>query len=251
MSKRERLLDFFRLELQLEEESGFSRLGRVPDSRVSDKLKHYKTLSEAEREEFKECAAQWSYSAHAYVVDAPEIDHKQHPYYYRWLRTPSTMLDSEDLRNVPLLRTMVQQYKIDKHRGVRSHVTEGQFAYASSIRSVKAPELRRRVRAVLKPLGLSTVDDLGNYHCQLEGREFSVNLDFGGRDAQLRYFVSVPEFTNLHPYHRFGFEQALGGFGHGHWNFIIEENVDDVFALFGELVRYSFELPQRIRLWVA
>ena len=73
-----------------------------------------------------------------------------------------------------------------------------------------------------------------------------MNLDFGGRNAQLRYFVSVPEFKTRHRYHQFGFEPTLG-FGHGHWNFIVEQNIEDVFALFGEVVRYSFELPQRIK----
>jgi hypothetical protein len=42
------------------------------------------------------------------------------------------------------------------------------------------------------------------------------------------------------------FERAMG-FGFGHWNYIVEENVDAVFSLFTEVVRYSLDLPDRIR----
>jgi len=37
------------------------------------------------------------------------------------------------------------------------------------------------------------------------------------------------------------------GFGFGHWDYIVEENVDAVFSLFAEAVQYSFDLPDRIR----
>jgi len=134
----------------------------------------------------------------------------------------------------------------DKYRGTPSSVTEEQFARALSVRSVKAPELRRRVRAALKPFGYSRVDALGDHHCHQVARDFSVNVDFGGRSAQLRYYVSFPEFQQVRHLNRFGFEHALG-FGFQDWDFIVEENVDDVFALFTEVVAYSVELPERIR----
>jgi hypothetical protein len=141
---------------------------------------------------------------------------------------------------------MVQQYKIDKYRGNPSSISDAQFALACSIRPVKLSERRRRVRASLKTLGLVKVDDLGFYRCHHAGNDFSVHVDFGGRHAQLRYVVSFPEFKSRHPLTQFGFERALG-FGWGHWDFIVEENVDDVFDLFTEVVAYSAELPNRIR----
>jgi hypothetical protein len=111
---------------------------------------------------------------------------------------------------------------------------------------VELPERRRRVRAVLKQFGLVKVDKLGLYRCHHSGKDFSVYVDFGGRHAQLRYAVSFPEFKDRHSLIQFGFERALG-FGFGHWNFIVEENVDEVFQLFAEVVAYSAELPDRIR----
>jgi hypothetical protein len=149
-------------------------------------------------------------------------------------------------RSVPLLRATVQQYKIDTQRGVASCVSEEEFRLASSVRSVKAPELRKRVRAALKPLGYYKIDELGYYRCRGDTREFLVHVDYGGRSAQLRYCVAMPEFPDVHPLSQFCFERALG-FGLGDWDYIIEENVDDAMTLFAEVVRYCVALPDRIR----
>ena len=157
-----------------------------------------------------------------------------------------TLVDDPNFRSVPLFRSMIQQYKIDKHRGVPSSVSDEQFALASSIHPVKLQERRRRVRAVLKQFGLLKVDNLGYYRCRYGRKDFSVHVDFGGLHAQLRYAVSFPEFKERHPLTQFGLERALG-FGWGHWDFIVEENVDEVFQLFNEVIAYSVELPGRIQ----
>ena len=73
-----------------------------------------------------------------------------------------------------------------------------------------------------------------------------MHVDYGGRHAQLRYVVARPEFKDVHPWTQFRFERVLG-FGQGDWDFIVEENVDDIFALFSDLVTYSYALPDRIR----
>jgi hypothetical protein len=58
-------------------------------------------------------------------------------------------------------------------------------------------------------------------------------------------FLSLSS-KDRHPLTQFGFERALG-FGWGHWDFIVEENVDEVFQLFKEVIAYSVELPDRIQ----
>jgi hypothetical protein len=164
----------------------------------------------------------------------------------KWSRGPSWNRDFDDVKSVPLLRSSVQQYKIDRYNKVHSHVTKEQFEHASSVRSIKAPELRKRVRQALEPFGHYETDVLGNYWCKRGRQKFRVNVDFKGRYAQLRYSVSRPEFKSVHPLCQFAFERAMG-FGFGHWNYIIEENVDAAFSLFAEVVQYSLDLPDRIR----
>ncbi|HWN96197.1 MAG TPA: hypothetical protein VNT99_14270 [Methylomirabilota bacterium] len=236
----EKLLDFFRSELLAEDCSGFARLSCVPDSCVAAHLDYYKTLGTADRTAYIDCCAHWARAHYGFVIGAPRIDHTRHPFFGRW---NSVLINDEQHwnRSVPALRTAVAQYKIDKHRGIRSSISEEYFALASSIQSIKAPELRKRVRAALQPLGYIRIDRLGGgdlvYCCRLGGREFHVHVDYRGRDAQLRYRVAFPEFRDTHPVLQFCFEDALG-FGHGHWDFIVEPNVDDSFALFTEVVLY-------------
>ena len=169
-----------------------------------------------------------------------------HPFFSKWSQGPSWNRDFEDVKSVPLLRAMVRQYKIDLHNKVPSQVTKEQFEHACSIRSIKAPELRKRVRNALKAFGYYETDLLGNYWCRRGKQKFSVNVDFGGRSAQLRYCVVRPEFKDVHALSQFRLERAMG-FGLGDWDYIVEENVDAVFSLFAEVVQYSFDLPDRMR----
>ncbi len=243
--KRE-LFNFLRSEFRAEEESGFARLSRIPDDHTKGMLSVYSSLDSAEKAAFADCGVHWAYASYSAAWGLPRIDHTKHPFFNWWREKSLNASNSFD--SVPYLRTVVQQYKIDKYRKIPSRITEEQFAYASSIRSVKAPELRRRVKAALKGLGYSKMDEYGDYACHHAGRDFSVEVDYGGMSAQLRYRVRFPEWKGpLNPLNwlRFGFERTLG-FGFGDWNFIVEENVEEVFQLFTEVIAYSSELPERV-----
>lgn len=242
-----RLREFFRAEIDAELGSGFARLGRVPSSSVVDKVRYYGLLSESDKVAFLDCCAYWAGAYYGFVINLPRMPLDDHPFFNKWSQGPSWNRDFDKVKSVLESRWKVRQYKIDRHRKVASTVTKEEFERASSVRSVKAPELRKRVRAALKPFGHFETDVLGNYFCRKDGIEFFVNVDFGGRSAQLRYSVARPEFKGVHPVSQFGFERAMG-FGLGWWDYIVEENVEDVFSLFAEVVQYSFELPDRIRM---
>lgn len=237
---------FFLSEVKQEVASGFSRLKRVPSSQVIDKMRFFAMLNADDQSAFLDCCAYWASIQYGFVVKMDRLDPAAHPFFLKWSRGPMWTRDFDDVKSVPLLRSMVQQYKIDQHNRIQSSVTREQFEHASAVRSVKAPELRKRVRAALKPFGYYENDFLGNYWCKIGKKKFAVKLDFRGRHAQLRYSVVHPEFKGVHPLSQFRFERALG-FGLGDWNYIVEENVDDVFSLFGEVVQYCFDLADRIK----
>jgi hypothetical protein len=243
-TKLKTLREFFHSEIHAEARSGFARLARVPESQVVDKLRYYNSLSETDKRAFLDCSAHWASAYYGFVIKAPRQNLTDHPFFTQWSRGPSWHRDFDEVRSVPLLRSMVQQYKIDLHNKVPSHITKEQFERASSIRSIKAPELRKRVRIALKPFGHYETDTLGNYLCRTGKQKFCVNVDFGGRNAQLRYCLARPEFKSVHPLTQFAFERAMG-FGFGHWDYIVEENVDAVFSLFAEVVQYSLDLSER------
>ena len=240
------LQSFFLSEVKQEVVSGFSRLKRVPSSQVIDKIRYFATLNADDQRAFLDCCAYWASVHYGFVVRMNGLNPTAHPFFSRWSSGPMWTRDFDDVKSVPLLRSMVQQYKIDRHNRVQSSVSREQFEHASAVRSVKAPELRKRVRAALKTFGYDESDFLGNYWCKIGKKKFAVNLDFGGRSAQLRYSVVRPEFKGVHPLSQFRFERALG-FGLGDWDYIVEENVDDVFSLFVEVVQYCFDLPDRIK----
>jgi hypothetical protein len=245
-----RLKDFFQAEIEAEVRSGFARLRRVPDSRVASKLQYFHALSQPDQLAFLDCCAYWATVAYGFVIAAPQLKATDHLFYDRWSSSHRNhrISDWNNHKSVPILRAMVQQYKIDQHRKVRSSVTKAEFEKASSIQSVKAPELRKRAVNALKPLGYYKKERIGNdqYWCRQAAAEFFVDVDYGGRTAQFRYCVVRPEIKSAHPHMHFRFERAMG-FGLGDWDYIIEENADDSFTLFSELVQYSFELPDRLR----
>jgi hypothetical protein len=235
------LTAFFREEFEREARRDFSLIARLPDSLVAARLWHYRRSTISERNLWADFCAHRACAAYGFVVGLKPSQRITHPFFERWAEVTSPLDGS-----VNMLRMAVAQYKIDKHRGVKSCVSEELFAYASSIRSIKAPELRKRVRAALKPLGYVRLTSPGLYLCRNSNTEFEVDVDFGGRSAQLRYCVSFPEFPEVHSLLQFRFENVLG-FGNGDWDFIVEENVDDAFAAFSEVVGYCVALPDRIR----
>lgn len=247
MSASAPLLEFFRRELRAEQETGFARLARVPASGTARYLAYFNALPAADRSSMIDYCAHWAHSCYGYVLGLPRLDHTQHPFFPRWQSIP--LQGGLAWHSVPFLRVAVSQYKIDQQRGQPSSVPDELYALASSIRSIKAPELRRRVRAALQPLGYYRMDELGNYCCRSGEQEFRVQVDYGSRRAQLRYGVSLAESTVAQPRIPFCFEKALG-FGFGDWDFIVEENVEDAFQLFAEVVESSRQLPDRIRAFV-
>jgi hypothetical protein len=247
MAPSEKLLAFFRAEFRAEEDSGFKRLSRAPCTDVKDLLAHYRSLSNSEKDAYVDCCAHWAHACYGFVVGAPEIDHTLHPYFRQWSHGLGTYRNENGYaqRSVASLRAVVQQYKVDGFRGVQSSISAEDFEYASSVPSVKAPELRKRVRTALEPLGYYRKDKFG-YCCQDRDREFRVDVSYGGARAhhQLHYGVMRPQFS---PRPIFAFETTLGFVCGNRWDFIVEENVDDALLLFADVVSYSFALPERMR----
>ena len=94
---REKLIAFFRAEIDAEEQWGFPRLSRIPESFLQDRLNHYRGLSDDEKELYKHCSATFAAACHTFVVDAPSIQHMEHPYFQKWQAFGRTLLGSPNL----------------------------------------------------------------------------------------------------------------------------------------------------------
>lgn len=252
MTDIDALHKFFRGEFDAEACSAFARLRRIPDTHVRHFLDYYESLNATDQDALAEASTLRG----ALSLGGPRtLRHhemlQKNPAWNEW-RQELVMGGSRDPHHyysVPLLRTCVAQAKIDRAKGKPPSVPAELEKYAASIRSVKAPELRKLVRPVLRSILGARPSKLGgsdwDYEGTMGGPRIVVGIDYGGHSAQLSYEVAVQSIEPSVAFQRAGFEVALG-VGHGNWDFIVEENVSDAMALLGDLVTYMAELPRRL-----
>jgi hypothetical protein len=252
MTDIRKLHGFLRLEFELEARSGFTLARRVPDMRVKHFLDYYASLSADAQDQLATAAALrgaiWI-SGEEGARDLPKVN--ELPAWKAWLHesVAGVARDLHYYHTVQDLRACAAQAKADIARGRPVSVPQDLVDYANTIRGIKTPELRKRVGPAMKrlfePALVSISNRFGNYDGMLCGSRVSIGLDLGTRYYQLGYQVAVDSTDPPGRLTRAGFEMALG-LGLGHWNFIVEENIDDSIALLSELVRYVAELPRRI-----
>jgi hypothetical protein len=241
---------FLREEFDLEERSGFALAKRIPDMRVKHFLDYYASLPPNERDELAHACslrgAVWisgeEGARHLDTVNALSA-------WQGWLHESMAGVgrDPHYYHSVQDLRGYVAQAKADLARGCRLSVPQEMVDYANTVHGIKTAELRKRLRPAMKALfgpGLIAISNRsGEYQGWLSGSAVRVCLDFGSQYFQLGYQVDVQSSDPAGRLRHAGYEMALG-IGHGHWNFLVEENVADSIALLGDFVRYVAELPR-------
>lgn len=243
---------FLRGEFDTEARNGFARLSRVPDTHVRHFLDYYRSLNAPNQDALADASTLWG----TLRMAGPSASGHQEALKNNraWLRWQDEMVmgcgrDPHRYYSVPLLRSCIAQAKVDRAKGMPSSVPRDLEEYAASIRSVKAPNLRKQVRSVVRPLLGARPSKLGggdwDYEGTISGSRVMLSIDYGGRSAQLRYQVAVQSTEPLLLLQRAGFEVALGA-GLGDWDFIVEENLSDAMQLLSEFVTYVAELPRRL-----
>lgn len=243
---------FLRSEFDSEAKNGFARLRRVPDTHVRHFLDYYLSLSASEQNDLADGSTLWG-ALRLLGPRTPENSEalEKNPALQKWWHEMVMCRgrDPHHYYSVPLLRLCVAQAKIDRANGKPSSVPKELEQYAASIRSVKAPELRKLVRPLLRSILNARSSNLGGGDWSYEGvindSQVMVLVDYGGGSAQLGYEIAVCSAESAVDFKRAGFEVMLGA-GHGNWDFIVEENVGDSMILLGEFVNYVAELPKRL-----
>jgi hypothetical protein len=251
MANAQALHQFLREEFDTEARTGFGRLSRVPDTKVRHFLDYYRSLNTTDQDALADASTLWGTLRLLGSRPSANLENlKTNLAWEKWSRE-ALMGSVRDPHyySASLLRTCLAQAKIDRAKGKPLSVPRELEAYAASIRSVKTPELRKLVRPLLRSILGVKPSKLGggdwHYEGTIDGSYVMVNLVYGGRYAQLSYEVAVQSTEPSVTFERAGFDVMLG-VGFGHWNFIVEENVNDAMALLGELVTYVAELPRRL-----
>lgn len=252
MADAKALHEFLRGEFDAEASNGFARLKRVPDTHVRHFLDYYRSLNASDQDALAYASTLWG--TLRLFGPGPSEQHEALKTNLAWENWRNEMVmgrgrEPHHYYSVPFLRTCVAQAKIDRAKGKPSSVSKELEEYAVSIRNVKAPELRKLVRPVLRSILGARPFKVGggdwDYEGIINGSRVMVGIDYGGRSAQLGYEVAVQSTEPLVEFKRAGFEVVLG-VGHCNWDFIVEENVNDSMALLGELVTYVADLPKRL-----
>jgi hypothetical protein len=249
MDLANRLQRFFQAEISAECRADFPTLKRIPDTYVRKNLYFYMTLDSKEVGAFIEYAAMMACIRNSFVVGVPASDFPQHPMQDR-VRAAMAGYWEDEFMGIPMLRTAVSQYKIDHRKRKESCVSEETFTYASSIRSAKAPDIRRAVKAAFaEALECREVEKFGDghyiYRCRVDGQDVAVWVNYGASYWQLRYWVELPGSDRLA---RFCYESALS-FGNGDWDFLTQDNLAASVGVLPSLVKYCCALPRRIRTY--
>jgi hypothetical protein len=242
---------FLRAEFETEAGAGFPRVSRVPDMRVKHFLDYYASLGSSARGALADAVTlRGALGLTETAADEYWADLKRRPAWNDWQHEAVTGVarDPHFYAPVTRLRMCVAQAHAERSLGRPQSLPPEMVEYAGSIRSPKAPELRKRTRAALTALygaGLTSVTNKsGSYDGTLNGRRVQVGLTFGSQYMQLGYTVAV-EAAQPSVMLRGCLESSLG-MGAGHWDFIVDDNVDDAMALLGECVEYVVELPRRL-----
>ena len=155
MADVQALHKFLRGEFESEASSGFARLRRVPDTHVRHFLDYYQSLNAREQDALADASTLCGTLRLAgRAASGYQEALKTHPAWKSWgnemLAGPGR--DPRSYFSVPLLRTCVAQAKIDRANDRPASVPKELEEYAATIRSVKAPDLRRHVRSVLRSI---------------------------------------------------------------------------------------------------
>jgi hypothetical protein len=249
MSNLDDLRRFCRSEFDAEAQQGFFTLRRVPSTNICGFLDYYSVLNSDDQSAFADAAALWA-SARISGAASPEVQSElnQNPAWSRWQSWNA--MNGWRFPSIPELRLRAPEATMDraKNQGGASQAIE---KLTASARAVRANELRKRVRIGLNEIFDTKPINRGGgwwtYEGVLNDSTLSISIDYGGRDAQLRYEVTARSESPPCRLERASFEAVLG-VATGDWDFIVEENVEDSIRLLSQFVTYVSLLPRRVPL---
>jgi hypothetical protein len=249
------LAGWLRNEFVAEQESGFSRLKRVPDSRVIHFLDHFTSLNPAQQSEITTILAEWS-SHHVMGTPLP------HSTYTQFIQATT----------FPNYATGIRYMGVNLLAGLANSVSNGDLAgwfqaqgviglaltpAATLLRDmadlvpVKIPTLRRLVKHAFNSHFALTPHELGDGIWAYEGTyaasALSVRIRYSGRMGrpQLQYEVTVRGSGKGVTAPNICFESILG-VGLGCWDYLTRENAERSVGLLCELIEYVALLPGRL-----
>lgn len=249
------LAEWLRTEFAAEQESGFLRLKRVPDTQVIRFLDHFGSLDNAGQSELATNLVNWS--MHNFLQTPPP-----NPFYEQFTQATAFPECARGLRytGVNLLAGLAKEtsnvslpdfFQAQGVTGLALVPPEGLVSDIADLVPLKPASLRRLVSASLDKLFAPQVTDMGSetwrYEGVLEGCGLKLDIRFSGRMGlpQLSYNAAVRGIGRDIVVPNLCFESTLG-VGFGRWDYLTAENAERSVALLVELVMWLTRLPERL-----
>jgi hypothetical protein len=230
---------FLRAELTAEADAGFPHLRRVPQTKIIQFLDYFAALSPGERSELLEdlavrAAIRLQPGSASGFPPAPAWDR-----YWKTVNSPGPFSGGYRYCDVKLL-AMVP--RIREFGGYEGWIEKTQRPWVSELAlqpredllpdlgclvPVRAPELRKLVKGALLARGLTAEAKKGAVQEYVHPSGLPVQVDFGSRMGQLRYWVG-----NIHG--TLSYELLWGQ--PGGWDYLTEENAARSVDLLPELI---------------
>jgi hypothetical protein len=240
------VFDFLRAEFDGEWQTDFARLRRIPSTYILKFLDYFAGQPLDEQSALAEDLAR-----NALCVFFPGQVHLLHPYtsgkaaYRRYVDTMPLIWDWKYM-GTRLLRSFLAEDNRSQIYSLPDEVRR----QAEAIVPTSASAIRRVVRARFAQLFGTTAINLGGGNWRYEGHfqdiALRVEIDYGGRSDQLRYWVSAFSPIRQITLNRLSFEAMMGFPTQTSWDNLEQGNLYPSIALLGELVTYCAELPARL-----
>jgi len=240
------VFDFLRAEFDGEWQTDFARLRRIPSTQVLRFLDYF-----AEQPSDEQSALAADLAQNALCIFFPGQAQVLHPYtsgkaaYRRYVDTMPLISDWKYM-GTRLLRGFLAEDKRSQTDSLPDEVRRE----AEAIVPTSASSIRKVVRARFAELFGTTPTNLGGGNWRYEGHfqdiALRIDIDYGGRSDQLRYWVSVHSPTRQMTLRHLSLEAMMGFPIQTSWDNLEQANLDPSIALLGELVIYCAELPARL-----
>jgi hypothetical protein len=245
------LLEWLRREFMAEQNSGFARLKRIPDTRVIRFLDHFCDLDVEKQSALMAILVEWS--SHNLIGTLPN------PIYEKFVEANSFLKHVGGLRytGVSLLSGLANEctfgglpayFQARGSTGVALELPTDLVRNFADLVPVKPARLRRLVNSAFAELFAPRVTDIGSeiwrYEGTLEAALVTLHIRFSGRIGrpQLTYNATVRSKGRALVSPNLCFESILG-VGLGHWDFITEENAERSVSLLTEFIAWLARLP--------
>jgi hypothetical protein len=259
---------FVRAEFEREEQTGFARLAKIPDTHVWRFLRYFRGLKADEAAALKAalarrgCRLLWQHAR-------PLTFREEQDAAFNALRAGIGRVRDFRLESLKMLKMAVGLSQSDdprakaqmKHVVIPPDIIE----WVNGLTTCKATTMRKLVKVALKSrFGLKSGNEGGGewaYRDPGGQGKLEVQIDYGGTwGQQLRYTVSLHEPSmapspppSFFPYlsipgwvRGLNYERILG-VGSGDWDFMTEGNADQSIALLTDLIEDTARIARTVR----